>query len=145
MVYMTLQLKIFVYSPSNYRLSVLNIDTKHDSLQVHWHPSCEEIVSYYDVPQVTFVYMISSFNLTVMKMGSKKYGTRYVISESWKLDSLHVMKFKYWNSKCGWSISYKHDKKYELMRSNCLCLCWLWIPYMTPASKCIVCGLEGYP
>jgi len=82
MVYMTLQLKIFVYSPSNYRLSVLNIDTKHDSLQVHWHPSCEEIVSYYDVPQVTFVYMISSFNLTVMKMGSKKYGTRYVISES---------------------------------------------------------------
>jgi len=45
MVYMTRQLKIFVYRSSNYRLSVLNIDTKHESLQVHWHPSCEEIVS----------------------------------------------------------------------------------------------------
>jgi len=45
MVYITRQLKMFVYSPSTYRLSVLNIDTKHDSLQVHCHPNCEEIVS----------------------------------------------------------------------------------------------------
>jgi len=35
---------IFVYSPSNYRLCVLNRDTKHDSLHVLWHPSCEEVV-----------------------------------------------------------------------------------------------------
>jgi len=26
--------------PSTYRLSVPNIDPKHDSLQVHWHPIC---------------------------------------------------------------------------------------------------------
>jgi len=37
---------------------LLNIDPKHDSLQVHWHPSCKEIVSKYDVLQVMFVYMI---------------------------------------------------------------------------------------
>jgi len=30
---------------SNYRLSVINTDTKHDSLHVHWHPSYDEIVS----------------------------------------------------------------------------------------------------
>jgi len=44
---------------------------KHHSLQVHWHPSCKEIVSKYDVLQVIFVYMISNFNLNVRKMGSK--------------------------------------------------------------------------
>jgi len=67
---MTRQLKIFVYSPSTYRLSVLSTDTKHDSLHVHWHPSCEEIVSKYHVLQVMFVYMITTFNLTVWKMCS---------------------------------------------------------------------------
>jgi len=51
--------------------------------------------------------------LTVRKMGSKyeflqlkNCGARYVINESWKLDSLHVMKFKYCNSKFFWSICY---------------------------------------
>jgi hypothetical protein len=62
---MTRQLKIFVYSLSTYRLSVLNTDPKHDSLHVHWHPSCEEIVSKYHVLQVTFVYTITTFILTV--------------------------------------------------------------------------------
>jgi len=48
----------------------------------------------------------------------KEFGARYVNNESWKLDSLHVITFKYSNCKCGSSICYKHDK---LMRSNCLC------------------------
>jgi len=34
---MTRQLRIFAYSPSTYRLSVLNIDPKHYSFQVFWH------------------------------------------------------------------------------------------------------------
>ena len=67
---MTRQQKIFVYTHSTYRLPVINTDQKHDSLHVNWHPSCEEIVSKYDVLQVMTVYMISTFNLTVRKMGS---------------------------------------------------------------------------
>jgi len=69
---------------------------------MQWHPGCEEFISKYDVLQVMFVYMISTFNLNVRKMGSKydmlqlkKHvcGARYVIYESWKLDSLNVIKF----------------------------------------------------
>jgi len=87
---MTRQLKIFVYCPSTYTLPVLNIDPKHYSLQVHWHPSCKEIVLKYYVLQVMFVYMISTFNINVGKMGSKYEllqlkkdvcGARYVINE----------------------------------------------------------------
>jgi len=64
---LTRQLKIFVYSPSTYKQSVLNINSKHDSLQLHWHPSCKEIFSKYDVLQVMFVYLISTFILIVIK------------------------------------------------------------------------------
>jgi len=67
---MTRQQKIFVYSPSTYRIPDINTDQKNDSLPVHWHPSCEEIIWKYDVLQVMFVYMISKFNLTVRKMSS---------------------------------------------------------------------------
>jgi len=66
----TRQLKIFVYRLSTYRLYELNTDPKHDSLHVHWHPSCEEIVSKYHVLQVMFVYIITKFKLTVWKMCS---------------------------------------------------------------------------
>ena len=78
------------------------IDPKHNSLQVHWHPSNNEIISKYDVLQVLVVYMISTFLLNVRKMGStynllylKKdvCGARYVINEILILDSLNVKKF----------------------------------------------------
>ena len=67
---MTRQQKIFVYTHSTYRLPVINTDQKNDSLYVHWHPRCDEIVSKYDVLQVMFVYKISTFNITMRKMGS---------------------------------------------------------------------------
>jgi len=77
---------------STYRLSVPNIDPKHDSLQVHWQPIWQEIVSKSDVLQVMFVYMILTFSLIVQEMGSKHdlrqlkndvLGARYV--KKWEL------------------------------------------------------------
>jgi len=115
--------------PSNYRLSVPNIDPKHDSLQVQWHPicagNCLEIwratsdVHIYDF-DIQLNWAENGLQTWLASPHKDVFGAWYVINESWKHDSLHVIKFKFCNSKCNWSICYKHDIWNSRNKSSCV-------------------------
>ena len=113
----------------------LNMVYKHDLRQLKelyrpetwltlsaWHHSCKEIISKYDVLQVMVCIYDFDFHLKCAESGLQNVllhlekdvsGAQYVINEIWKNVSLHVINFKYCNSKCCWSICYKHDTKFH--------------------------------